>query len=197
MAAKKQRPAVDSQGTENKTGRKAPKVDPLAGVLSSPLPMFRRVEPAAPVSYMDPELLDAVCAATAAGMTLSDACREHGTNLAELKRYTDTDDAALGQVQNAQRLLADVLFDSLLSIANEPCLEAVEVSHAKLRIETTKYVIGKLNPDKYCLRPGDISPDTANNIQINMDMTGSKQDPLTRPSHANYPSDHVSNPTQG
>lgn len=150
------------------------KRDPLAGVLSAPLPVFRRVEPSAPVTLLTPETVEAICTAVASGTVLADACREAGTDLRELKRYTDTDDDANTQVQAAQRLLADALFDSLLSIANEPCLEPVDVSHAKLRIETTKYVIGKLNPDKYCLRPGDISPDTANNIQINMDLSGDR-----------------------
>lgn len=91
------------------------------------------------------------------GKSLRQICREngwpHSTVLAWLgKEFSD-------QYAQAQEQRADYYFDEMIEIADEVPADKNAIAAARLRIDTRKWIMGRMNPKKYSDR-------------VNVDMSG-------------------------
>lgn len=100
---------------------------------------------------------DRIFAAMQDGKSLRQICREndwpHSTVLAWLNgEFSD-------QYTQAQERRADYYFEEILEIADSCPADKEEVAAAKLRIDTRKWIMGRMSPKKYSDR-------------VNVDMSG-------------------------
>jgi len=85
------------------------------------------------------------------GQTMKAICREPGMPSARtVKRWAAEDvNGFADRYDRARKLQADALFDESIDISNEEFIDSVEVQAAKLKIDTRRWFIGKLYPEKY------------------------------------------------
>jgi transposase-like protein len=96
------------------------------------------------------ETADAVCERISQGESLRSICRDESMPAAScifkwLSRFKDFEE----QYTRAREASADALFDDIIDIADEPPDDAVQVAHARLRVEARKWAASKLKPKKY------------------------------------------------
>lgn len=102
-------------------------------------------------------IIDSVCEAIADGRSVKSICKGEGfPNEATIYRWLDTDEDFRKRYARAKEVQADALFEECLEIADqyEKALEHAEggidhIQRAKLRIDTRKWMAGKLRPKKY------------------------------------------------
>ena len=102
------------------------------------------------------ELFDEICEQIADGESLRKICEaEDMPNKATVFRWLANDETLSDQYARAREVQADALFDDCLSIADQydqakENLEGTDhIQRAKLRIDTRKWMAGKLRPKKY------------------------------------------------
>ncbi|WP_200952406.1 transposase [Mesorhizobium sp. Root552] len=121
--------------------------------------------PGRPSDYSE-ELADIICERLADGESLRSICRDEGMpHASTVCRWLASDDrtAFREQYARARELQADALFDEALEIADTP-VEGVTyketekgtyvtrgdmIEHRRLRVDTRKWMVGKLAPKKY------------------------------------------------
>lgn len=102
-------------------------------------------------STYTPEIAQRICERIAAGDPLTVICREPGMPTTETVRVWEREDregfsAIYAQARQAQ---ADHYFDQVVEIADQPMTDAVEVQAAKLRVDSRKWVLARMNRAKY------------------------------------------------
>lgn len=97
------------------------------------------------------ELANAICERLADGESLRSICRADAMpNKATVFRWLAADEAFSDQYARARESQADSLFDEMLEIADSATIaDAVQVQQAKLKVETRKWMAGKLRPKAY------------------------------------------------
>lgn len=103
------------------------------------------------------ELFDEICDRISEGESLRSICKDDGmpSQVAVFKWLgKEGNDALVKQYARARDVQADTIFDECLDIADQydPDKEALNPDHinrAKLRIETRKWMAGKLRPKVY------------------------------------------------
>ena len=96
------------------------------------------------------ELFDAVCGEIANGKGLRAISKQDGMpNKSSVLRWIAADESGKlrDQYARAKEEQADEIFDECLTIADEASVE--DVQQARLRIDTRKWMAGKLRPKKY------------------------------------------------
>ena len=95
------------------------------------------------------------------GKTLTEACREPGMPTKTVYEWTKSHPEFDEQYRTAQLLLADALADQMKSISEDRSRDIVVdakgkervdwecVNRSKLRIDTLRWLVAKLNPAKY------------------------------------------------
>lgn len=102
-----------------------------------------------PSDYM-PEVAADICALLANGESLRKVCERPGMPsktsvfrwLAEHQEFRD-------QYAKAAETRADAIFESMFDIADNAVEEAAAVAKARLRIDTRKWALARMNPKKY------------------------------------------------
>jgi len=102
-----------------------------------------------PSDYL-PEVAADICSLLADGESLRKVCERPGMPsktsvfrwLAEHQEFRD-------QYAKATETRADAIFEEMFEIADEVDEEAAAVSKARLRIDTRKWALARMNPKKY------------------------------------------------
>lgn len=103
------------------------------------------------------DLFDEICEKLSDGESLRDICKaDDMPNKATVFRWLANDEKLSDQYARAREVQADALFDDCLAIADqyendEKTAEGGNdhINRAKLRIDTRKWMAGKLRPKKY------------------------------------------------
>ncbi|RVH87752.1 hypothetical protein CN204_04265 [Sinorhizobium meliloti] len=101
------------------------------------------------------EIADTICERIADGESLRSICNgEDMPNKATVFRWLAVHDVFRDQYARARETQADALFDDVLAIADQydSASDAINpdlIQRAKLRIDTRKWMAGKLRPKKY------------------------------------------------
>jgi hypothetical protein len=101
------------------------------------------------------EIADLIIGEMCEGKPLATLCREHGLQRRTIYKWREKRPEFAQRYNAAQQVLADHLFEEMLSIADNITLDPnskdnrVLVDKAKLQIETRKYLCGRLNPLRY------------------------------------------------
>lgn len=121
-----------------------------------------------PTIYSD-ELADEICLRMSHGRSLNDICKDsdmpdRSNVYVWLRKYDDFQD----KYREATGQRADYHFDEMLSIADDVMPETAEVARAKLRIDTRKWVLSRMNPKKYGDKAdgSEADDDTAQPIEV-------------------------------
>ena len=124
--------------------------------------------------YTDQTLWDEILTAVAHGASFTRALSEHpgAPSYPVAKRYIAADPALAAAYKAAQEDRADTLVDQLLELADAPIpsdldstSKAAWIAHAKLRIETRRYLASKLFPRCYADRMS-VDVDVSQRISI-------------------------------
>lgn len=92
----------------------------------------------------------ALCKRIAAGVALVHACQEPGMpSFGTVAKWCIKYPAFKQSYALARVASADVLFDQMVVLADEPMPTNEAVQRARLRIDTRKWVVSKLQPAKY------------------------------------------------
>lgn len=100
-------------------------------------------------------LVDAICGQVADGLSLVKVCEaEDMPNRATVNRWLAEHEAFRDKYARARDAQADKIFEECLEIADQydtkiDVVEPDTVQRAKLRIDTRKWMAGKLRPKKY------------------------------------------------
>ena len=111
--------------------------------------------PAGRPSEYNKETGDKICEQLMDGKSLRLICQEEGMpNRSTVFRWIHQNEEFRNQYAHAREEQADLLFDECLSIAdqyddNQDKLNVEHIQRAKLRIDTRKWMAGKLRPKKY------------------------------------------------
>lgn len=102
------------------------------------------------------QLFDEICGKIADGKSLRDICdnNEDMPSQRAFFNWLNGSEELVQQYARARESQADSLFDECLSIADQydPAAEKLDADHiqrARLRIDTRKWMAGKLRPKKY------------------------------------------------
>jgi len=111
--------------------------------------MATKAKTGRPSDYL-PEVAADICSLLANGESLRKVCERPGMPsktsvfrwLAEHSEFRD-------QYAKATETRADAIFEEMFDIADEVAEEAAAVSKARLRIDTRKWALARMNPKKY------------------------------------------------
>lgn len=110
-----------------------------------------------PTSFT-PELGESICELIAEGNSLASICDREGmpsvtTVMNWLAKSDQGDERFAGFVEHYARVCEArslIAFEEMLTISDDPTLiDSDAIQRAKLRIDTRKWVIGRMNPKKY------------------------------------------------
>lgn len=102
-----------------------------------------------PSDYL-PEVAADICALLAEGDSLRKVCERQGMpNKATIFRWLAQHDEFRDQYAKAAETRADAIFESMFDIADSVNEEAAAVAKARLRIDTRKWALARMNPKKY------------------------------------------------
>ena len=102
-----------------------------------------------PTIYKD-ELADDICFRIASGRSLNDVCGDVDMpNKATVYRWIDSNELFCDKYREATSHRADFHFDEMLDISDKTMTDAVDVAAAKLKIDTRKWILSRMNPTKY------------------------------------------------
>lgn len=80
---------------------------------------------------------------------MRELCREKGVGKSAVYEWIADDEELSGRIARARDVGYDELAEQTLEIADEKPKDAVEVQHAKLRIETRLKLLAKWDPRRY------------------------------------------------
>jgi hypothetical protein len=132
------------------TRRPIPEVQPPKRGRPAKIVLVPIQRPAGDRSY-DPTLADEILAQIAEGKTLRSIIKELGTLSARtVNEWVANDICGFAErYERARRLQADTLFDEVIDISNAECIDYTEVQAARLKIDSRKWYLSKLNPEKF------------------------------------------------
>lgn len=110
--------------------------------------------------------IEAICQSIASGMSLREWSRDNGFAVSTVHTWIDEDKARAEQYAHARDERAELIFDELDGHCNKAVMaeSAVKVAGLRLKVDTLKWKLGKMNPKKY----GD-----------KLELAGDKESPLT------------------
>lgn len=102
-----------------------------------------------PSDYL-PEVAADICSLLADGESLRKVCERPGMpNKATVFRWLAQHDEFRDQYAKATETRADAIFEEMFDIADNVAEEAAAVGKARLRIDTRKWALARMNPKKY------------------------------------------------
>lgn len=102
-----------------------------------------------PSDYL-PEVAADICSLLADGESLRKVCDRPGMpNKATVFRWLAQHEEFRDQYAKATETRADAIFEEMFDIADEVAEEAAAVGKARLRIDTRKWALARMNPKKY------------------------------------------------
>jgi hypothetical protein len=102
-----------------------------------------------PSDYL-PEVASDICALLADGESLRKVCeRPEMPNKATVFRWLAEHEQFRDQYRVATETRADAIFEEMFDIADEVKEDAAAVSKARLRVDTRKWALSRMNPKKY------------------------------------------------
>lgn len=102
-----------------------------------------------PSDYL-PEVADDICSLIATGESLRSVCKRQGMpNTTKVMRWLREHKGFREQYANAMESRADAVFEELFNIADEVDEDSAAVAKARLRIDTRKWALARMNPRKY------------------------------------------------
>ena len=102
-----------------------------------------------PSDYL-PEVAADICALLAEGGSLRKVCERTGMpNKATVFRWLAAHDEFRDQYAKATETRADAIFEDMFDIADSVVEDAPAVAKARLRIDTRKWALARMNPKKY------------------------------------------------
>lgn len=114
-----------------------------------------------PTLFTD-ELALEICERIANGRSLRSVCLDKDMpHMATVMRWIDDNSDFCEQYRRACEDRETTHFEEMLTIADEVLPETAEVARAKLRIDTRKWVLSRMNPKKYSDKGQDDNTDNA------------------------------------
>jgi len=102
-----------------------------------------------PSDYL-PEVAADICSLLAEGESLRKVCERPGMpNKATVFRWLAQHEEFRDQYAKATETRADAIFEGMFDIADSVTEEAAAVAKARLRIDTRKWALARMNPKKY------------------------------------------------
>ncbi|MFB9087206.1 ubiquitin carboxyl-hydrolase [Erwinia tracheiphila] len=102
-----------------------------------------------PSDYL-PEVADDICALLASGESLVKVCKRPGMpDKSTVFRWLAIHDDFCDKYANATEARADAIFEDMFDIADDATEEPAAVAKARLRIDTRKWALARMNPKKY------------------------------------------------
>lgn len=102
-----------------------------------------------PSDYL-PEVAADICSLLADGESLRKVCDRQGMpNKATVFRWLAQHEEFRDQYAKATETRADAIFEEMFDIADTVAEEASAVGKARLRIDTRKWALARMNPKKY------------------------------------------------
>ncbi|WP_434370232.1 ubiquitin carboxyl-hydrolase [Enterobacter hormaechei subsp. xiangfangensis] len=102
-----------------------------------------------PSDYL-PEVAADICSLLAEGESLRKVCDRPGMpNKATVFRWLAQHEEFRDQYAKATETRADAIFEEMFDIADGVAEEAAAVGKARLRIDTRKWALARMNPKKY------------------------------------------------
>ncbi|WP_421531987.1 ubiquitin carboxyl-hydrolase [Lelliottia amnigena] len=102
-----------------------------------------------PSDYL-PEVAADICSLLADGESLRKVCDRPGMpNKATVFRWMAQHEEFRDQYAKATETRADAIFEEMFDIADTVAEEAASVGKARLRIDTRKWALARMNPKKY------------------------------------------------
>lgn len=102
-----------------------------------------------PSDYL-PEVAADICSLLADGESLRKVCERQGMpGKATVFRWLAQHEEFRDQYAKATETRADAIFEDMFDIADEVSEEAAAVAKARLRIDTRKWALARMNPKKY------------------------------------------------
>ncbi|WP_208465701.1 terminase small subunit-like protein, partial [Escherichia coli] len=102
-----------------------------------------------PSDYL-PEVADDICALLASGESLVKVCKRPGMPAkATVFRWLSEHDDFRDKYAKATEARADSIFEEIFEIADTAIPDAAEVAKARLRVDTRKWALARMNPRKY------------------------------------------------
>ncbi|WP_275233805.1 ubiquitin carboxyl-hydrolase [Pantoea ananatis] len=111
--------------------------------------MATKAKTGRPSDYL-PEVAADICARLADGESLRKVCERPGMpNKATVFRWIAQHEEFRDQYAKAAETRADAIFEEMFDIADEATEESAAVAKARLRIDTRKWALARMNPKKY------------------------------------------------
>ncbi|EEX1703651.1 ubiquitin carboxyl-hydrolase [Escherichia coli] len=102
-----------------------------------------------PSDYL-PEVADDICALLASGESLVKVCKRPGMPAkATVFRWLSEHEEFRDKYAKATEARADSIFEEIFEIADTAIPDAAEVAKARLRVDTRKWALARMNPRKY------------------------------------------------
>ncbi|AXF75424.1 ubiquitin carboxyl-hydrolase [Erwinia tracheiphila] len=102
-----------------------------------------------PSDYL-PEVADDICALLASGESLVKVCKRPGMpDKSTVFRWLAIHDDFCDKYAKATEARADAIFEDMFDIADDATEEPAAVAKARLRIDTRKWALARMNPKKY------------------------------------------------
>ncbi|HCB0889412.1 TPA: ubiquitin carboxyl-hydrolase [Klebsiella pneumoniae] len=102
-----------------------------------------------PSDYM-PEVADDICALLASGESLVKVCKRPGMpDKSTVFRWIAAHDDFRDKYAKATEARADAIFEEMFDIADDVIPDSAEVAKARLRVDTRKWALARMNPRKY------------------------------------------------
>lgn len=102
-----------------------------------------------PSDYL-PEVAADICSLLANGESLRKVCERPGMpNKSTVFRWLAQHEEFRDQYAKATETRADAIFEEMFDIADDVAEEAAAVGKARLRIDTRKWALARMNPKKY------------------------------------------------
>lgn len=111
--------------------------------------MATKAKTGRPSDYL-PEVAADICALLADGESLRKVCERPGMpGKATVFRWLAQHEEFRDQYAKATETRADAIFEDMFDIADSVSEEAAAVAKARLRIDTRKWALARMNPKKY------------------------------------------------
>ena len=96
------------------------------------------------------EVADDICSLLASGESLNSICKKTGfPNRSTVYRWLREHDEFRNNYARATEDRADSIFEEMLDIADGAEEETASIAKARLKIDTRKWILGKMNPKKF------------------------------------------------
>lgn len=106
-------------------------------------------KPGRPSDYT-PEVADDICALLASGESLLRVCKRQGMpDKSTVFRWMAAHEDFRDKYAKATEARADAIFEEMFDIADDALPDSAEVAKARLRVDTRKWALARMNPRKY------------------------------------------------